>query len=67
MAFNNHDLKRINALIALKDTMLLSVYIEKLTALRHDIVSDIVVEAEVEHGEKTLISTVHKIIKPNLN
>ncbi|MFV9549627.1 hypothetical protein [Algibacter sp. PT7-4] len=67
MLFNKKDVNKINALIAIKDTMPLEEYIEKLKALREDIISDIVVEAEVVDAEKKIIQTVNRIIKPSLN
>lgn len=63
MGFNNRDLKRINALIAEKDTMPIEVYIHKLKALKQEIINDIVVNLEVEHQEDENMNVVNQIIK----
>ena len=67
MGFNNKDLKKINALIAIKHTMPVEVYIEKLKALKQEIINDIVVNEETHHQENENIKTVYNIIKPSIN
>lgn len=66
MPFSNQDLKRVESLIAIKDTMPLEEYISKLKAMKSDIINDIEVDVEIEFGGDKVLRNVNKILKTTI-